>query len=169
MLQSSTMILTILTLHLFLTNVNTEDLRCQPDIPCAFPFVFLQELHYECTNVTDPSYRLWCSTKTSTNSREHLIGNWKHCNSECGTKKNKTSPISTQISGQLSPANENRTEKTKLSKFYHKTDVMPAMTSSGRPKRSLMGILDGGIPTPSKGIYQRHFDFTLLPGWATIL
>eukprot|EP00094_Tigriopus_californicus_P006154 TCALIF_05926-PA protein Name:"Similar to snk Serine protease snake (Drosophila melanogaster)" AED:0.19 eAED:0.19 QI:0/0.83/0.71/0.85/0.66/0.71/7/188/824 len=132
-----------------------EELRCQPDVPCSFPYVYNRELHYECINMTDPDQRLWCSTKTDPRSKKHMIGHWKHCDSECGSGTSKSDPRSqlspmTQATNNLIDSvdmftqNPVRIDKTPLN------GTTKARKYSDRPKRSLMGILDGGSPTPSK-------------------
>lgn len=152
MLIATAIFIIISCLHLSIA----EDLRCEPNVPCSFPFVYYQELHYECINVTDPDNRLWCSTKTHPVTKKHLTGNWKHCDSECGPGTSKDDPrIQTFFTTQSTIDPTTLTdESTQLPTSVEQTpeiiNTKPRKYSE-RPKRSLMGVLDGGTPTPSKG------------------
>eukprot|EP00095_Tigriopus_kingsejongensis_P000444 maker-scaffold492_size156171-snap-gene-0.17 protein:Tk00444 transcript:maker-scaffold492_size156171-snap-gene-0.17-mRNA-1 annotation:"AT19278p" len=61
--------------------------RCDTALPCTFPFFFNAQLHFECTNDTDPEGKFWCSTQTHKYTKEHIQDQWKY---SCRTIGGKT-------------------------------------------------------------------------------
>ena len=55
--------------------------------PCQFPFIFNRQKYTGCTRDSDPSNRLWCSTKTDFNGN-HIKGNWGYCRLASSGNKN---------------------------------------------------------------------------------
>ena len=63
---------------------------------CAFPFIYKNVVHQQCTTVDDPLNKPWCSTKVSAN-KQHISGsgNWGHCAMNCPPDENQPMPMPT--------------------------------------------------------------------------
>jgi len=64
------------------TTVPGPDRSGKQDKPCVFPFTFEGVTYDECTPVTDPDDRMWCSIKTD-NRDQHVRGEWGYCSDAC--------------------------------------------------------------------------------------
>ena len=57
---------------------------------CRFPFVWDEEIYYECTNVAplkDWPCRVWCATKVKNSTNELLTDySWGYCSEGCPLK-----------------------------------------------------------------------------------
>lgn len=154
---------------LILLSLQTEARRCrqtngegpQKDTPCYFPFIYKRKVLNECTDLSDPDGKFWCSTKVDDQGK-HVGGadQWGYCDDNCdeyGPDDKTTGTDSAPIAPSKLPSLQSPSTTTEAVLRFGKaseygTDQPRPGTESYCGTRSATGFILGG-ETAKRGDY----------------